>query len=74
MHYKNGREAKEGDVIVCLDKHNAGVGILYGTSAQSDTCNGRIAKLQSSDPYVTIKDCLHIDDVRAAGVPTPLGS
>lgn len=69
MHYKNGREAKPGDVVVCVDPHNHAMGILHSVNAGSTTCNGRIAKISTSDPYVTIGQCLHIDDVKAAEVP-----
>jgi hypothetical protein len=67
MHYKNGRPAKSGDSIVDLD---SGVsGILHSPTAQSDTCNGRIAVKSLSDPYVTLKNCLHVDDIKSASVP-----
>ena len=69
MHYKNGRAAKDGDVVVSLDPHNPAIGMLYNASAASDTCNGRIARIKSSDPYVTIKECVHVDDVKAIGAP-----
>lgn len=67
MHYKNGREAKAGDVIVSLSGKQ--VGILHSVIAQSDTCNGRLALTTQNDPYVTLKECLHIDDISAADVP-----
>lgn len=68
MHYRNGREAKQGDRVIFLDplSGKSESGILYSLSAQSDTCNGRLAKEASSDPYVNIKDCVHVDDVNAA--------
>lgn len=65
MHYKNGREAKEGDKVVSP----YGMGILHSVSAQSETCNGRIAAITPNDPYVNIKDCLHMDDINAAEIP-----
>ena len=67
MHYKNGREAKAGDIVVSLALGVAG--ILHGLNAQSTTCNGRLAALKSNDPYVTLSECLHIDDVTAATIP-----
>jgi hypothetical protein len=67
MHYKNGREAKAGDKVVNLSTGRAGV--LHSTSAQSETCNGRLAQVSDSDPYVTIKECLHIDDIAKASIP-----
>lgn len=68
MHYRNGREAKEGDKVVNL---NGGqFGILHSTMSQSTTCNGRLAQISPNDPYVNIKDCVHIDDVSQA-FPVP---
>lgn len=70
MHYKNGREAKAGDVVVVVNGHTVPVsGVLHSVQPGSDTCNGRLAQVAPSDPYINIKDCLHIDDVRAAEVP-----
>ncbi len=67
MHYKNGRPARAGDKIVSLETGHAG--ILHSPSAQSDTCNGRLAVIAPSDPYVTLKQCLHVDDIAAATIP-----
>lgn len=66
MHYKNGRKAVAGDNVVALN--DGFCGILYNTSASSDTCNGRLAAIKSSDPYISLKECLHVDDIRAAQV------
>ena len=71
MHYKNGREAKQGDIVVHLNNHYSSVGVLHSLSAASDTCNARLAQTSANDPYITVKDCLHIDDVAAADVPPP---
>ncbi len=67
MHYKNGREAKPGDKVVSLVYGVAG--ILHSANAKSTTCNGRIARIGDNDPYVTIGECLHMDDIAAATVP-----
>ena len=41
MHYKNGREAKNGDKVVLLPSYGAPViGILYDATAGNDLCNG----------------------------------
>jgi hypothetical protein len=69
MHYKNGREAKNGDTIIMLPEPNGIpiVGILYGAVAGNDQCNGYIAKVQpGNDHYANLSECLHIDDVKAA--------
>lgn len=67
MHYKNGREAKNGDKIVLLPTYgNPVVGILYDAIAGNDTCNGRIAPIKQSDPMPNLKECLHLEDALAA--------
>lgn len=67
MHFKNGREAKSGDRV--LNVLTGETGLLHSLSAQSETCNGRLAKFSQNDSYVTIGDCLHLDDIAATGVP-----
>ena len=70
MHYKNGREAKNGDKVVLLPSYGAPVaGILYDAVAGNDFCNGKIAITSSSDPCPNLKECLHADDVAAATIP-----
>lgn len=76
MHYKNGREAKNGDKVVLLPAYPDAipmVGILYNAVAGNDFCNGRIAPVSPNDPCPNLKECLHFDDVLAAfqkeGVP-----
>ena len=64
MHYKNGREAKEGDRVVNLVTGTSG--IVYDLNTHSGTCNGRLTALSPNAEYVTVGDCLHLDDVRAA--------
>jgi hypothetical protein len=66
MHYKNGREAKNGDKV--LDTSNGLLGILHSAIA-SESCNGRLAAVNQNDPYVTVGNCLHIDDIAKATVP-----
>ncbi len=67
MHYKNGREAKNGDKIVLLPTYGAPiVGILYDARAGNDFCNGKVAPIGPSDACPNLKECLHLDDVLAA--------
>ena len=64
MHYKNGREAKNGDKVVLLPSWGAPViGILYDATAGNDYCNGRIAPIAPNDPCPNLMQCLHLDDV-----------
>ena len=65
MHYRNGREAKNGDKVVQLgyDGSIQGVGILHGAVAGNDYCNGSVALIVNTGACLV--DCLHADDVAA---------
>ena len=69
MHYRNGREAKNGDRVVQLviDGDNAGrilaTGVLYDAKPGNDYCNGMIAPVQQVITGACLCDCLHVDDV-----------
>jgi hypothetical protein len=47
MHYKNGREAKIGDLVIGTTYNRPGVqaGVLVGITPGVDTCNCRVAVL-----------------------------
>ena len=69
MHYRNGREAKNGDKVVLIPAYGYGtptIGILYDATAGNDACNGKLAPISASDPCPNLAECLHIDDVKAA--------
>jgi hypothetical protein len=65
MHYRNGREAKNGDKIVRLgpDGKIEAFGVLHSATPGNDYCNGNIAVVQSASDYACLCDSLHIDDV-----------
>ena len=64
MHYRNGREAKNGDKIVKLEGGNiVAFGVLHSAVPGNDYCNGNIAVIQPFNDYACLVDCLHIDDV-----------
>ncbi len=68
MHYRNGREAKNGDVIVQLDFEGGKIntlGVLYNAEPGNDFCNGSIAPVQQTIEGACMCDCLHIDDLAA---------
>ena len=73
MHYKNGREAKNGDKVILLSAYGSPViGILYDATAGNDYCNGKIAPTLPSDPCPNLKECLHLDDaIKALSVEVP---
>ena len=67
MHYRNGREAKNGDKIVRLSFAGGKIecfGELHDATPGNDYCNGKIAPVPSED-YACMCDCLHIDDLAA---------
>ena len=67
MHYKNGREAKNGDKVVLIPSYGPPViGLLYDATAGNDYCNGKIALMHPSDPCPNLKEVLHLDDVTAS--------
>lgn len=67
MHYKNGREAKNGDKVVLLNPYGPPmIGILYNATAGNDHCNGNLAAIAANDPCPDLKNCLHLDDVLKA--------
>jgi len=79
MHYRNGREAKNGDIVVQLgERYEAdggtlvgvggivtAVGVLHSAKPGNDYCNGSIAPIQNPSTGACMCDCLHIDDVAA---------
>ncbi|MDT3707449.1 MAG: hypothetical protein ROZ09_11525 [Thiobacillus sp.] len=67
MHYRNGREAKNGDTIIQIGfdgKINA-LGVLHNAVPGNDYCNGSIAPIQGATVGACMCDCLHVDDLQA---------
>jgi len=71
MHYRNGREAKNGDKIVLLECNSgeaAAVGVLRDAVPGNDFCNGYVRighEPSGSDPIACMCDCLHVEDMAA---------
>lgn len=73
MHYRNGREAKNGDPIVQLNSGQpTAVGRLQNAVAGNDHCNGQIVVTGGQGDYgpavvvgACLCDCLHVEDVGA---------
>lgn len=65
MHYRNGREAKNGDKIVALGSGGqiVAVGVLHSAQPGNDYCNGSIAPIQNTNTSACLCDSLHLDDV-----------
>ncbi len=65
MHYRNGREAKNGDIIIQLSGGKVqAFGVLHSATPGNDYCNGMIAPV-SAQSGACMCDCLHVDDVAA---------
>ena len=66
MHYRNGREAKNGDKIMQIgfDGKIAVVGVLHSAVPGNDYCNGSIAPILPNQGACLV-DCLHLDDIEA---------
>lgn len=68
MHYRNGREAKNGDKVIQLGYDGGtvtAVGVLHSAVAGNDYCNGSIAPIQNPSTSACLCDCLHVDDLAA---------
>lgn len=64
MHYRNGREAKNGDRIVRLNGGKIDAfGVLHSATPGNDYCNGNIAVVQGANDYACMVDCIHVDDL-----------
>lgn len=65
MHYRNGREAKNGDKIVKLNGGDVvAFGVLHSAVSGNDYCNGGIAPL-INDYSACLCDCIHVEDLAA---------
>jgi hypothetical protein len=68
VHYRNGREAKNGDLVIQLEVGRAkisSVGILIDAAPGSDYCNGRIVSIVPTLTGACLCDCIHADDLAA---------
>jgi hypothetical protein len=68
MHYRNLREAKNGDEIVQLNDKGqiTHIGVLMRAVPGNDYCNGIIADDRAkSFSEACMCDCLHMDDISA---------
>lgn len=64
MHYRNGREAKNGDRVLSIGfDGKLTIGILHDAVAGNDYCNGSLAAIPPGGACLC--DCLHVDDVLA---------
>ena len=67
MHYRNGREAQNGDIIIQLGMETGKIGmlgVLHSATPGNSYCNGFIAPIHGNTSAF-ICDCLHVDDVAA---------
>lgn len=65
MHYRNGREAKNGDKVIQLQEGRiVSFGVLHSATPGNDYCNGSIAPL-TENTGACMCDCLHVEDLAA---------
>lgn len=73
MHYKNGREAKNGDKVIYIPtgEEDPFLGVLINAKAERGSdCNGYIIPFPvQGQHYADLKNCLHVDDIAAATIP-----
>lgn len=66
MHYRNGREAKNGDRVVRLEGGTiVALGTLTDATPGNEYCNGNIVHESGHSTYACMCDCLLVDDVAA---------
>jgi len=66
MHYRNGREAHNGEKIVRLEGGKiVSFGVLHSAIPGNDYCNGNIAVVQSANDMACMVDCMCVDDIEA---------
>lgn len=64
MHYKNGRPANIGDMVIWRDYNGLPFGaIVIKQSSSGDTCNlSGVSTGSGQSVTLTAKDCVHIED------------
>ena len=66
MHYRNGREAKNGDRVLQIGfDGKLVVAVLHDAVPGNDHCNGYLAPVNGTGLGACLADCLHVDDVMA---------
>jgi hypothetical protein len=64
VHYRNGREAKNGDRVLSIGfDGKLTLGVLHDAVAGNDYCNGSLASVPPGGACLI--DCLHVDDILA---------
>lgn len=74
MHYKNGREAKEGDSVICTGYNGqVTVGKIHSLVAGSESCNCTVAEVVIGGVNQltcrTVGEMYHAEDALAAITP-----
>lgn len=67
MHYKNGRPAANGDLILVQPTYGTPfMGVLFGAVAGNDHCNGYVLQHVPNCIGINLKEALRADDALAA--------
>lgn len=67
MHYRNGREAKNGDKVIQINPSTGkitSVGVLFDAKPGNDYCNGMLAPM-NGPIGACMCDCIALEDVEA---------
>ena len=75
MHYMNGREAHNGDLIVYFTGYPTKIpvtGRLHNATAGNNACNGTLLPLNGLGGTMcpNLAECVHFDDFWAGQPPT----
>jgi hypothetical protein len=65
MHYKNGREAKEGDSAIANNGQKIIAGTLHSLQSNATSCNAQLAYPVPgcvNNASVTVGECVHAED------------
>ncbi len=76
MHYRNGKEAKNGDKIVQFGANGevTAVGVLHSAQPGNDYCNGYLAPTQHPVSTACLVDCITVEDLAEIVKNAGLGS
>lgn len=70
LYYKNGKIAKPGDAVFCLSTKQTG--LIHAFNEHAVTCNAQLVCFGSSRQFVTVIDCVSLDDLSIIPIP-PVG-
>lgn len=78
MHYKNGREAKDGDTVIYYDTYRQKTfgGVVWAIIPGSNSCNCQVARVVPGlvvNESKTLGEMYHAEDALMAIEPNAIG-